>query len=196
MKLTLTIFALIMSSCTTTKYVVKEIDTSIEVKGQVGDQKLGLNDDGQAILQEEVHASQELSVQRGANAMLQDELDMEYYELKDCREKMADPAIGGSGKVKDLPEIDNLKEPSEMREEFGSNADGDLKIVKRELFEQRLKKERKYMKTLRMMIKITTKHNELCQRELGYARSRHGLPKSDIKPGHFTSDGTWVQTGE
>ena len=163
-----------MVACTTAEKV-EEIDTSLDKKGSVGSSDLGLNDDGVAILQTETSADDELRGQIWLNNDLETAVNHEYYMLKWCRKDLADPRLGGSGEVTQLPEIDEMKTPSEVKEDFGIEGDA-LKIVKRESYLKRLKSERKLEKTLRQMIKTIKKSRENCEMRMAGARVKAGLP--------------------
>ncbi|MFK7824127.1 MAG: hypothetical protein AB8G05_08220 [Oligoflexales bacterium] len=163
-----------MVACTTSEKV-EEIDTSLDKKGSVGNSHLGLNDDGVAILQTETTASDELRSQIWLNNDLETAVNHEYYMLKWCRKDLADPRLGGSGEISQLPEIDDMKTPGQVKEDFGIEGDA-LKIVKRESYLKRLKSERKLEKTLRQMIKTVKKSRENCEMRMAGARVKAGLP--------------------
>ena len=95
--------------------------------------------------------------------------------LKWCRKDLADPRLGGSGEITQLPEIDDMKTPTEVKEDFGIEGDA-LKIVKRESYLKRLKSERKLEKTLREMAKTIKKSRENCEMRMAGARVKAGLP--------------------
>lgn len=176
-------------------YEAKEIDTKLEVKDTIDGSKVGLNDDDEVVIQTETDAADELRTQKWVNSKLEDELRHIYAELQQCREDLADPRLGGDGTLQEIPEIDTLKDVSDVKEEFGITEDGSLKIVKREYFTDHLKRERKYEKTLKSMTKVVNKHNESCQRRMGIARQRVGLPAERYKAsGYFTNDGTWISS--
>ena len=167
---------MLMGGCTT-RYEAQEIDTALEVKGQTHDKKLGLNDDRQIILQKEERADRELDTQQMVNIRLQDELGNYLAELQYCRETLANPEFGGSGDVKDLPAIDNMRDPVEVRESIGITDEGDLKVVKKEFFAERLKAEREFDKALRKMTRLAKSHLRSCNRKARYRLKRLGLPE-------------------
>lgn len=184
-----------MSNGCTSDYEVKEVDTKLEVKDSIDGSKVGINENDEVVVQTETDASDELRTQKWVNSRLEDDLNHDYAELEQCREDLADPRLGGTGSVTDIPEIDNLKGMSEVKEEFGLTEDGSLKVVKKEYFLDLLKKERKYEKTLRSMTKVIKKHKESCQRRMGAERTKAGLPAKRYQAsGYFTDDGTWIGT--
>lgn len=182
-------------SCTTNEHEAKELDDKLEVKDSVDGEKIGLNDDGEVIIQSETSASDELRSQIWVNSKLEDEINREHHELKRCREDLADPRLGGNGRVAEIPDVDGLKSFTEIKEKFGLDSEGNLKVLKKEYFLDRLKKERNYAHSLKGTLKIIKKHGEDCARNMASARLKHGLPgKRYESEGYFTSDGAWVGT--
>lgn len=183
----------LLSSCAT-RYEVKEVKTQLEVKDSIDGKKIGLNSKKEVVVQSETNASDELRSQQWANSRLQDELKYQYDDLKQCREDLADPRLGGTGELNDLPEVASLQ-LVEAKEEFGMTGEGSLKIVKKEYFLDRLEAERKLALTLQKEIKSVTKFNDACKRKMSAARLKVGLPgKRYEAKGYFMEDGTWVQT--
>jgi hypothetical protein len=184
---------LLLIGCTTTQNKPEALDTKMQVKGSVDKEKVGLNQEGEVILQSEVDASDELRTQQWLNHRHEDDIKREYLELKQCRTDLADPRLGGKGSVDQIPQIDDLKSTDEIKEKFGIDDDGNLKLVKKEYFLERLNRERKYEKTLVSMKKVVTDYNESCQQKMGESRLQQGLParRYDAK-GYFTSDGAWI----
>lgn len=184
------------TSCTTTEGTVEEIDTGLEQKGKVGDSKIGVNDDGQAIIQTETAADDELRLQQWNNQRKEDDVNSEYLALKQCREDRADPRLGGSGDVDPIPAVDNMKTPNEIKEVIGIDSkDNSLKVVKKEIYVKRLNQERKYNTSLVKMNKTLKRYKEDCERKMRQARVKAGLPAYRYKAeGYYTGDGTWVQT--
>jgi hypothetical protein len=190
----LVIIIVFATGCATNPYKVKEIDTKIESKGRVGDSTLGLNDKKEAILQEEVSASDELVIQENVNMKIQEDLENENFKLKECRMDLADPRLGGRGDIPAIPEVDNLKPADDIKEEMGLTDQGDLKITKKTYFVDKLKSSRKYETTLRKMVKVTKKYREECEFKMGIARRNAGLPSQRYQGEGFFQNGVWVQT--
>jgi hypothetical protein len=182
-------------SCATNPNVVRTLDTRIEVKGNIGEGKLGLNDKHEAIIQHERQAQDELLIQDAVNMRLQDDLNHYEGELSECLKYMADERLGGSGQMPAMPNIDNLQTEAIATEEFGASEDGSLKIVKKTYYLERLKNARAYEKSIRSMTKVLKDQNASCQMKLEIARNKAGLPgKKIIAEGYFTQKGAWVQT--
>ena len=182
-------------ACTTNPHKVREVDSDIDVKGKVGQSSIGLNKDGEVIVQEDSSAEDELRQVQWTNNKLEDDLKHQVFELKNCRKDLADERLGGDGSVTSIPEVDNLSSPQEMREQFGVGSKGDLKFVKREYYLDRLKRERDYTNKLKNSVKIVAKNRETCEARMASARVRHGLPSKRYKAqGYFTGKGAWVET--
>ena len=185
----------VLTSCASSNpNQVKEIDSRIESKGNVGDHKVGLNDKKEIILQKETSAEDEMRVQQAVNLKIQDELNRERHLLKTCRVDMTDPRLGGDGRMPEIPDVDNLKDENEVREEFGLDKDGSIKFVKREQYLERLNAERKYEKSLRKMAKLFVSHREECEQRMIEARNKAGLPGKRFDSQGYYANGVWVET--
>jgi hypothetical protein len=184
------------TQCTSNKNKVKEIDNKIEVKGTTETGTVGLNEKGEAIIQEEIGADNELRRVEWSNNARKEELETEHDLLGRCRNDLADERLGGRGDPVPIPEIDNMKSYAQTREEMGLVGENkDLKVVRRTDFKEKLQAERQLSDSLRDMIKLVKKHNEDCQRKLGASRVRAGLPAKPYQAkGHFDQAGKWIQT--
>lgn len=186
---------LLTAACATNPNKVHEIDTKLNVKGNVGDSKLGVNENNEAIIQQERQAQDELMIQESVNMRLQDEANHEEGELKECLKYLADKRLGGSGTLPEVPDVSSLKKDDETEEDFGTAEDGSLKVVKKTGFVDRLRNARSYEKSLRAMTKLLKKQGEECQMKLEVARNKAGLPgKKTQAEGYFNSNGKWVET--
>ena len=189
------ILILLMIQSCTTPYQVKELpDNEFEAKGKATNGDVGLNNKRQVIIHKETSLVDELRVQEMVNTNLQDQVNSAHYELGHCRKDISDPRLGGNGRLTPLPGVDDMKSDPKVREEVGLDKDGDLKVVREEFFQERLKAEQKYEKTLRKMLATLEEHRDDCQRNLTQARLKAGLPGQAYKAdGYFTKDGTWVE---
>ena len=172
------ILALSLAGCATTEHTVETIETqNIDIKGRTIDGgKIAVNDQGQAIVQLEKSAEDELNVQDLVNTRFQDELHNEMFHLGDCRAQTADPRNGGSGEVTPLPAVDQMEPAKSVQEKLGLTEDGDLKLVSREFLDQKLASLRKYERSLRTMIGTVKPFREECERKLSYK-----TPKSVVQ---------------
>lgn len=182
----------LVSACSSNPYKVKEIDNPIEKKGEYQGATVGLNDKKEAIVQSETAADVELKQTRWRTYDLEQKIASEHSLLTRCRTELADPRLGGTGNMVEIPEIDNMKGPDAVKEDMGITKDGALVVVKQEMFVDKLKTERKYEDSLRAMMKTIEKHRGNCEREMGYARGKAGLPSMRYPAkGEYGSDGTF-----
>lgn len=190
------LMAVIATGCVTNPNEVKTLSNhSLEVKGSVNGAKLGIDDKKEIVIQEEDYADSELRIQESANSKLQSDLNHESYMLKRCRMDLSHPLLGGDSKIPEIPEIDGMRDTEEVKEELGLNESGELKVVKKTYFVERLKSARKYERALRKMLKVTEKHREECEYKMAIARHKAGLPAERYQAeGYFLPNGAWVQT--
>ena len=188
-------FLLSIVSCATDKNVPQILETALETKGETEEGKIGINKEGQVIIQEETDVTVRLRLKKFANQNLEDRLEQDHHMLKRCREDISDPRLGGNGAMSPLPGIDNLKSVSQAKEEFGLDEEGNLKFVSKEFYLERLEREQRYTKSLRKMIRIVRSNLDDCERSMASARVKHGLPAKRFQgEGFFDHRGKWVQT--
>lgn len=159
-----------LTGCATPEHTVEKLETqNIDVKGRTVDGgRIAVTEDGQAVVQVEKSAEDELRVQDLANTYFQDQLHDAMYHLKVCREAAADPRNGGSGEVAPLPAVDHLEPLKEVQEKLGVTEDGGLKLVSREFLDSRIKSLRQYERSLKTMIETVKPYREECERKLAY----------------------------
>lgn len=196
MKNLLIVIAVFLNGCAT-GYKVEKIETGITPKGQVGSKTLGLNSSNELILQEEQTAADELRIQEAVNMHLLQGYEQDAFDLKRCRTEVSDPRLGGSGVIPPIDEIDSMKTPETVKEEIGLTSDGEVKIVRKSYFTDKLKLERSYERSLRKMISVVSRHKEECEYKMAIARRAAGLPSQRFKgEGYFTNGGVFVQTNQ
>jgi len=183
---------LFLFSCATNKYQVNKVDNEIDAKGKINNQVIGIDKNDQAVIHEEIRAVDELQEQIWANQGMLDDLKYEAFQLKRCKRDLSDPRLEGDGKMYSIPNIDNLKDPVYVKEEFGIVED-DLKFVKKSMFIDQLRAERNYGESLKRMFKIVKDHREHCEMKMRRARLKVGLPAKRFQgKGHFENN-QWVQ---
>lgn len=153
---------------------VKQLDTEIDVKGTTYNGVVGLQDDV-AVIQEKRAADQELRLQQWKNFQLENDLNHEYHMTQWCYEDLADPRLGGNGEVSDAPEVTSMKDAVKIKEELGLEGEA-LVVVRTYSFKDQLAVERKYEKSLTDMTKQVKKTRASCERKMGVARMKAGLP--------------------
>ena len=180
----------VLTGCSSTPHQVKEVDTQLEAVQSLGSAQIGVNNKNQAVIQTETSASMELKLQQWKNNDLEQEIAYNRGQLTRCRTEKADPRLGGDGNVIGLPE-DAPSGVNRKGEEFGMNQ-GSLKVVSKEFYVERLAAERAKETSLTQEASILRKSLDVCERELGYIRVKHGLPSKRIPgKGHF-ENGAYV----
>ncbi len=184
----------VMAICAcSSKYVAKDVESKMDVRGNVDGAEIGLDGKKQIIIQKQATIEAELKQQQFRNYELERKLTASRDELNQCRTELADSRLGGSGKVTEIPDVDQMKTAGDVKEETGITENGELKVVKREFYADRLASERRYEQTMSDMLRTVTKFNQTCQREMGFARVKAGLPSERYQPiGHFAPDGKWA----
>lgn len=170
--LVMTILLLGMVGCASNK--IKQLDTEIDVKGQTSNGVVGLQDN-YAVIQEKRSADEELRIQQWRNYQVENELNHEYYMTEWCYNDLADPRLGGKGEVAEAPDMSKLKNAPEIKEELGLEGEK-LVVVKTYSFPEKLKVERDYELAMNAMLKEVKKTRASCERKMGVARLKAGLP--------------------
>ena len=169
-------------------------EDKMDKKGEYKGATIGVMENRDVVIRQESTAESELRKLAAQAYELEVQLASDHELLVRCREELADPRLGGSGKVVEIPEVDDLKPMVEVKEEFGITQDGKLSFVKKELFGDRLVGERKYIDTLKEQGKLTAKHKKTCDREMRVARVKAGLPGERYTgKGHY-QNGKYIQT--
>ena len=192
--LTLLASALVLPACAN-PYKVKELDDSkLEKKGEFQGATIGVNEDREVVIEKKTEADSELRTLAAASYDLEVKLAHQHDELTRCREELADPRLGGTGSMVEIPEIDQLKPASEVKEEFGITREGKLSFVRKEMFLDRLQGQRKYDENLRGQLRLTEKHARDCARDMRVARVKAGLPGERYQGQGRYENGRYVQT--
>lgn len=185
---------MMITACTSTNEVKELKDEPLVKKGKTVDGDVGINSSNQAVIRKKTSAADELRVQDMVNMHLRDELNSDLFNLKECRQQRQDTRLGGSGHLAEIPDIDNMN-VDQARADLGIDSEGNLSLVREELFEDRLKAERQYEQTLRTMLKMAKRHLDECSIGLAEARRKAGLPSTPTKAeGYFDAKGNWTET--
>lgn len=176
-------------------YVLQPVITKMEQKGNVRGHKLGINEEGEFILQKEENADSELMIQQNVNLAFEDELRGESFQLERCRTELADPRLGGSGEVPKIMDVDNMSSVEKVREAIGLTEKGEAKVVKKTKYLDILYAERQLESTLRSMIYSIKQHKKVCLFKMNIARRKAGLPSMWVQGwGYYDKKGNWIQT--
>lgn len=192
--LEMALLAFFSSGCSSVQKVA-HIKTELEVKSQSSLHMIGIDEKGQAIIQREVDADNKLRDLRWNIYDLEQKIQAGHSDLERCRVELADPRLGGGGNIIDIPEVDTAKDTSSLKEEFGLTENGELKVVQKQLFVDKLSSERKYIAALNNLWGTLSKHKKQCERELGAARVKNGLPSNRyVSRGKFGTEGRYIQS--
>lgn len=186
------IMLLTLSACTTTKYVVQNVDTEMQIKGAIDGKQVGLNSKNEIIIQSVTDIVGELKGQEIKNYNLLDKTSYKRDELIQCKKELASPVLGGNGMFTDVPDLDIEPQPV-ITEYIGKDKNDSLEVVKREFYIQKLSAERAYGDNLNLLNKQLNKLVDRCNIEMSHARVTHGFPSNKYSGvGHFTEDGHWI----
>lgn len=161
--------------CSSTQKL-SNVDTKLDsLQGNAGgDRIIGVKDDI-AVIQEKRSGEDELRLQLWKNYQLENDLNHEFYMTEWCYEDLSDPRLGGNGEVAEAPEMKRIKNSVAVKEEIGLE-DKRLVVVKTTSFMDQLKVERDYTKSLEDMISAVKRTRTSCERKMGVARLKAGLP--------------------
>lgn len=190
---TLIAFALITSSCASKQ--LKPVEENLDIKAQVGDKEIGLNESEEAIVQESVPVEDELRKLTWINYETERKLKTERENLISCRTELADPRLSGNQKMDPIPELEISEDLSKVQQKLGITQSGRIKVIRKEFLVDRLEKETQYKNSLDSLLKVIAQHGMDCSRELGYVRVKHGLPSTRYPAeGYFGSKGNFIVT--
>jgi hypothetical protein len=148
------------SACTSRQPNVTQVDTKLEARGSTSTHTVGLDEKGDAILQEEHALASEIQVAQHVNENIRMNVSTEAYHLKDCWKKRA---RGTTGEMPVLSDYDDTL-ASTGTEEVGI-VGGDIKVVRKEDAIVRLKAERRRQDELRAHLSNLKRQREKCEFE-------------------------------
>jgi hypothetical protein len=164
----------VSSNCTSNKYKPQEIDTSMELKGAAGAANVGLNKEGEAVVQNQQAASVELMSLQHVNENLRMDLNSSLYNLKQCRSELQLPRNGGSGEAPELTDFQNLSALEKSVDKVGIE-NGEIKVVKTEFLVEKLDAEQKHQKEIRALLKTVKNQEDKCKFNLTAAKEKQAL---------------------
>ncbi|NBO38991.1 hypothetical protein EBU99_10455 [bacterium] len=167
---------LTVASCASKKFGDEKLQTKLETSDKKTSEKIGFDKDRNLILQDKTNASDELMTLSHVNEELQAKLQNEFQQLKRCRVELADVRLGGTGEMAPMPDVDGIKTDPTLKESVGIDESGELVFVRQESFEDRLKAEKQFEKSVRRLTKVISSNREQCELRMRKARVEHGLP--------------------
>lgn len=195
MKRSLFVLTLLIAlpACSSNK--IKPVDEPLDVKGKLGDQEIGLNEDNEGIIQDSVAVEDELRALSWKNYDTERKLKQERSDLVQCRTELADPRLGGNRKLETIPELEISANLSKVQEKIGLTQNGRIKVVKKQFINERIEKEREYRESLEKLVKVIQDNRVECERDLGYVRVAHGLPSQRYNSeGYYGPHGNFIVT--
>jgi len=176
------------------KHKAEERDTRLEKAQTVNGNTVGLDKDGKVMVQTKVFLAESLrSLEKDVYATENDLYGNEQYGtrgiqgvLKECEKKLADPRIGGSGKLKPLASSGPVTETEEELK-FVIDENGNLVGVTEEKLRDRIERFRGYKKVLSARKAELSTEIEICEQKHREALIAHGLSPEDGQ-----GKGEWV----
>lgn len=184
---------LVTTGCASKK--LKTVDEEIDVKATMGNKEIGLNEDEEAVIQENVAVEDELRKLTWENYETERKLKSERDDLIRCRTDLADPRLSGNKKLEPIPELELSKDLSKIQQQLGITQNGRIKVIKKEYLVDRMEKEERYKESLNNLLNVISSQRVNCERELGYARVQHGLPSERYPAqGYYGPKGNFIVT--
>lgn len=184
---------LVVTGCASKK--LKPVDENLDVKAKMGTKEIGLNDDEEAVIQENVAVEDELRKATWQNYETERKLKSERDELIRCRTDLADPRLSGNKKLEPIPELEMSKDLSKIQTKLGITQNGRIKVIKREFLTDRIEKEERYKDSLESLLNVISVQRVNCERDLGYIRVQHGLPSERYPAvGYYGPEGNFIVT--
>jgi hypothetical protein len=186
--------AFLATACASNKNKAEKMDTQLEKQQNVsGGTTVGLRD-GNVVVQRKVKLAEELRKLEGEVFAAENELyGNEQYgttglqgHYKECLKKLADPRIGGSGKITPIASSAPVTE-NEQELKFAIDEKEELVGVSEEMLRDRIKRFQGYRSVLRERKGEISTNLELCENEHRNALINHGMNPEDTK-----SKGEWV----
>lgn len=176
------------------KHKAEERDTRLEKAQTVNGNTVGLDKDGKVLVQTKVFLAESLrGLEKDVYGLENDVYGNERFGsrgihgvLKDCEKKLADPRIGGTGKLKPLADAERVTEKEEELK-FVIDENGQLVGVTEEKLRDRIDRFRNYKKILAGRKADLSTDVEICEQKHREALIAHGLSPED-----GDAKGEWV----
>ena len=156
---------------------------------------IGVTDQGDIAIEKTRTATEELLSQEMLIERLKDDLDHEAFELQRCREDLADPRLGGTGKYPSPIDVNKYDLELEEVRRFGLDSEENLIWKSSVSYKGKLKLMRQNEKTLNGLIRSISNIRKKCEWKMGKARVKNGLPFRRVQGnGYFDDNKNWIQT--
>lgn len=165
---------LMLSACSSNPHKAEKIETKINQSETIsGADKVGINKDGNMIVQRKVAMNEELRILQNDVYELEDRVYGNrkygskglYGVLKTCREELSRKENGGEGKLMWTEPVDRI---TDKEDEFQIGVDEENKLVgvSEEFLKDRINRFRGYKKTLMKRQDEYEDKRDICQAEL------------------------------
>lgn len=164
----------VLVGCSTNKHKAEKINTAMEREEAVaGDDKVGVNKDGDLVVQRKVAMNEELRRIQYEVYELEDRVYGNrkygsrglYGTLKACREQLAKKENGGEGKLRWTEPLERITDKEEEYK-IGIDEKNKLVAVSEEYLKDRIERFRGYKTVLMKREDEYTDKNEICKAEL------------------------------
>ena len=164
----------VLVGCSTNKHKAEKINTAMEREEAVaGDDKVGVNKDGDLVVQRKVAMNEELRRIQYEVYELEDRVYGNrkygsrglYGTLKACREQLAKKENGGEGKLRWTEPLERITDKEEEYK-IGIDEKNKLVAVIEEYLKDRIERFRGYKTVLMKREDEYTDKNEICKAEL------------------------------
>lgn len=170
--LVLLVVLMVLCACSTNPHKAEKLDTEIESKGKVKDEKVGLKD-GDMVVQKKTLMSEELRKLQYEVYELEDRVYGNrkygskglYGVLKDCRLELSDKKNGGDGKLKWIEPIERVTD-KEDEYKIGLDEENNLVAVSEEYLKDRIERFRGYKQVLMKRQDEYEEKIDICKAEL------------------------------
>lgn len=170
---------LVLASCSSNPHKAEKIETKINQSEVIsGSDKVGVNKDGNMIVQRKVAMNEELRILQNDVYELEDRVYGNrkygskglYGVLKTCREELSRKENGGEGKLMWTEPVDRI---TDKEDEFQIGVDEENKLVgvSEEFLKDRINRFRGYKKTLMKRQDEYEDKRDICQAELKQRRA-------------------------
>jgi len=184
-----------LGACSSRKDKAEERDTRLEKSQAINNSTaVGMDKDGKVMVQTKVFLAESLrSLEKEVYATENDVYGNEKYGtrgtqgvLKDCEKKLADPRIGGTGKLRPFASSDRVTEQEEDLK-FVIDENGNLVGVTEEKLRDRIERFRGYKKVLSSRKAEIATEIDICEQKHREMLIAHGLSPEDGE-----GKGEWV----
>lgn len=181
---------LALGACSSNPHKAEKLETEMDAKGKVKDEKVGLKD-GDMIVQKKTLMSEELRKLQYEVYELEDRVYGNrkygskglYGVLKDCRLELSDKKNGGDGKLKWIEPIERVTD-KEDEYKIGLDEENNLVAVSEEYLKDRIERFRGYKQVLMKRQDEYEEKIDICKADLKARRHDKDAEKQTAEESH------------